>query len=196
MKCVPSCCVLNLEKKDAQCCDVSESRARKVANIISILLGVLILSAGIVGVVLFGAELGMMYSILVIGLSVAVGFLLLTVGASCLTCRALISKARASGFVPVKKYIDEEKVLKLKQNISENKAVVASAEDNLNSIVSKYQKAQDEHKKLLTQKTEAKSKLENANQEMVRAKNNFESASEKFQKQIELISSSGGGGHS
>ncbi|WP_434694525.1 hypothetical protein SBV45_02665 [Chlamydia crocodili] len=194
MKCVPSCCVLNLEKKDAQCCDVSESRARKVANIISILLGVLILSAGIVGVVLFGAELGMMYSILVIGLSVAVGFLLLTVGASCLTCRALISKARASGFVPVKKYIDEEKVLKLKQNISENKAVVASAEDNLNSIVSKYQKAQDEHKKLLTQKTEAKSKLENANQEMVRAKNNFESASEKFQKQIELISSSGGGG--
>ncbi|MEF9497533.1 hypothetical protein [Chlamydia sp. 04-14] len=188
MKSVPSSSSTLVELTCLQRCCFSGSRVHKVANIIAMIIGILILAGGVVSVVLFGAELGALYTMIVLGASVAVGILLLTVGASCLSCRALSPRQRS---LDISKYrIDDEQIQKLKNKISNNAEDITKAQEYLIKAVDRYQKVSKEHKKLLENKNEINKKLEIASKKYSEARLSLNAFLEKIQK--ESTNSSGG----
>ncbi|WP_348663055.1 hypothetical protein [Chlamydia vaughanii] len=178
MKCLPSCCQVNLENKGTQCCDVSESRARKIASIITVVVGVLLAIAGVVATVLFGPELGMLYSALIIGLSVAIGLVLLSIGSSCLTCRALVSKVRSSGFIPQTRYDDDTTLNSLKQRVDECKVAVVSVEEELAASLDQYDETKAAYAKVVGEKKQAENKMLTCKVSLDKAKENLNKAME------------------
>ncbi|QVE49323.1 hypothetical protein SBV42_00880 [Chlamydia crocodili] len=187
MKNVPSC-RSDVELTCVQRCCFSESRVHKVANVVAIVVGLLILAGGLVCSVLFGAELGMFYTMIVLGISVAVGILLLTSGV-CLSCRALASKTRKIDRKDLPKY--DSQISKIKQEITETTKIISKAEEDISRLFDEYNKVKLEHKSLVGSKNQASKKLEIASKKCSEARTDLNSLLEKLQKDS---SSSGGGG--
>ncbi|WP_434698665.1 hypothetical protein SBV47_00005 [Chlamydia crocodili] len=189
MRSVPSRDFNLIDVVRVQHCCFNESRAHKVANIIVIVIGLLILAAGLVCSVLFGAELGTLYTMTTLGVSVCVGVLLLTIGASCLSCRTLVSKTRAMVTNRSTKYNSE--ISKIKQEISETATLIDLEEKKLLKLIEEYNKNKFEHARLLSDKNQASKELEIASKKCSEARTDLNSLLEKLQKDS---SSSGGGG--
>ncbi|BAE80987.1 hypothetical protein [Chlamydia felis Fe/C-56] len=98
MVCASLCCYLKSENSEKRCCNFSASRVRLVATIVSVMVSLLMLSGAITLAILFGAQLGILYSTVIIGLSVVIGILLITASLKCFTCLALVPQSpRISG---------------------------------------------------------------------------------------------------
>ncbi|MEF9497025.1 hypothetical protein [Chlamydia sp. 04-14] len=167
---------------------ISESRTHKVANIIAIIFGILILAAGLACSVLFGAELGMLYTMVALGASVAVGVLLLSLGASCLTCRSLTSKTIRieKKDEPKRRYIDDTKISNLKQNIVSNSGGIEEARKNLDKVVEDYEKARSEYKELIKKRDDANKEMLDASKRYAKARTKLGTVSEKIKQQTLL----------
>ncbi|QVE49326.1 hypothetical protein [Chlamydia crocodili] len=164
---------------------ISESRTHKVANIIAIIVGILILAAGLACSVLFGAELGMLYTMVALGASVAVGVLLLSLGASCLTCRSLTSKTIRieKKDEPKRRYIDDAQISNLKQNIVSTSGGIEEAHRNLDKVLEDYEKARSEHKELVKKRDDANKEMLDASKRYAKARIKLGTVSEKIKQQ-------------
>ncbi|MFJ1509565.1 hypothetical protein SBV45_02640 [Chlamydia crocodili] len=167
---------------------ISESRTHKVANIIAIIVGILILAAGLACSVLFGAELGMLYTMVVLGASVAVGVLLLSLGASCLTCRSLTSKTIRieKKDEPKRRYIDDAQISNLKQNIVSTSGGIEEARKNLDKVLEDYEKAKSEYKELVKKRDDANKEMGDASKKYAKARTKLGTVSEKIKQQTLL----------
>ncbi|WP_375793970.1 hypothetical protein O1W69_02670 [Chlamydia sp. 12-01] len=179
---------------------ISESRTHKVANIIAIIVGVLILAAGLACSVLFGAELGMLYTMVILGASVAVGILLLSLGASCLTCRSLTSKTIRieKKDEPKRRYIDDVQISNLKQNIVSTSGSIDEAYKNLDKVIEDYEKINLEHQELIKKRDNANKEMLDASKRYAKTRTLLATVTEKIKQQTlldaDLSHRSGGGG--
>ncbi|SYX09257.1 chromosome segregation protein SMC,IncA protein [Chlamydia poikilotherma] len=167
---------------------ISESRTHKVANIIAIIFGILILAAGLACSVLFGAELGMLYTMVVLGASVAVGILLVSLGASCLTCRSLTSNTIRieKKDEPKRRYIDDAQISNLKQNIVSTSGGIDQARKNLDKVIEDYNQAKSEYKELVKKRDDANKEMGDASKKYAKARTKLATVSEKIKQQTLL----------
>ncbi|WP_434678112.1 hypothetical protein SBV43_00005 [Chlamydia crocodili] len=184
MKSVPSCNSLDIVHTRSN--SFIDSRAYKVANLVAMIFGLLILAAGIACTIIFGVELGSLYTMVTLGVSIAVGSILLTIGASCLGFRSLFNKTHR-----IDRTAEDTKIVKLKQEIFKSTSQIEEEEKKLLKLSEEYKKVHLELKTLLKKKDQASKKLEEVNEKYTEARADLNSLLEKIQKDS---SSSGGGG--
>ncbi|WP_434668915.1 hypothetical protein [Chlamydia crocodili] len=195
MKSVPSSSSTLVELTCTQRCCFSESRTYKVANVVAIVIGLLILSAGLICSVLFGTGLGMLYTMVILGTSVAIGILLLTVGTSCLMCRSLASKThRIDRKDDSKSYIANQHIDQIKKEISETTSKIDKVEKSLLKLVDEYNQGKVDHITLLAARDEAYKKLETISRKYSEARSDLNSLLDQLNKDSDSVCRSGGGG--
>ncbi|MEF9497026.1 hypothetical protein, partial [Chlamydia sp. 04-14] len=186
MKSVPSCNSNSLDIVHTQSNSYIDSRAYKVANLVAIIFGLLILAAGVACTIIFGFELGSLYTMVTLGVSMAVGSIFLTIGASCLGFRSLFKKTHR-----IDRPAEDAKIVQLKQEIFKSTSQIEEEEKKLLKLSKEYRKIHLELKTLLKNKDQASKKLEEINEKYTEAHADLNSLLEKLQKDSSL---SGGGG--
>lgn len=142
MKCASPCFYLKSENSDERCYNFLDSRVRVVATILSIVASLLIIIGAIAAVVLFGSQLGLLYSTIIIGLSVAIGVLLFSASFRCFTCCALVSRFQHSS-----------SRLRIDDPVSDE--TTENIERHLRDVISEYAESRDAYQDLMNQKEQS-----------------------------------------
>ncbi|SYX09264.1 IncA protein [Chlamydia poikilotherma] len=152
MKCASPCFYLKLENSDDRCCNFLDSRVRLVATILSIIASLLIITGAIAAVVLFGSQLGLLYSTIIIGLSVAIGVLLFSASLRCFTCCALVSRSQHISENIVRSYVQD---LGSPQVSSTSSETTETVEQHLRDVLSECSQARVGYQDLINQRDES-----------------------------------------
>ncbi|WP_284441920.1 hypothetical protein [Chlamydia gallinacea] len=150
---------------------VEELRPLRVASILSVVLGILALvgGGGLVASCLFGVELGIFTSLLVLCVTLSLGLLFLFVGLNCLVCRSLVLKSRS---VPV---LCDQEVLSLERLVSENRASAEAAEREVSSELEKLLNTQRRYEDLLRSREGEREYFLQAREKLLEAQNRVKS---------------------
>ncbi|WP_375793960.1 IncA family protein [Chlamydia sp. 12-01] len=171
MRCASPCFYSKSEDSNDRCCNFLGTRAQLVATIVSIVASLLIITGAVVVVILFGSQLGVLYSTIIIGLSVAIGVLLFSVSLRCFTCCALVSRSQHISGNTVRPYINDEKPEETSSDLNRSVEI----EENLNDVLLEYAQARSVYQDLVDQKNAVKIQLDTA-------KEAYESAYLNYQK--------------
>ncbi|QVE49334.1 IncA family protein [Chlamydia crocodili] len=152
MKCASPCFYLKSENSDDRCCNFLDSRVRLVATILSIIASLLIVTGAIAAVVLFGLQLGLLYSTIIIGLSVAIGVLLFSASLRCFTCCALVSRSQHISENIARPYVHDSGFPQRSSTSCENAEKI---EQHLRDVVSECAQARVAYQDLINQRDES-----------------------------------------
>ncbi|MEF9497016.1 IncA family protein [Chlamydia sp. 04-14] len=159
MKCASPCFYLKLENSDDRCCNFLDSRVRLIATIVSIIASLLIVAGAIATIVLFGSQLGLLYSTIIIGVSVAIGVLLFSASFRCFTCCALIPRSPHISENTPRSYVHDSETSQISSTPYENRERV---EQHLQDVLSEYDQAHTAYQDLISQRERSITRLRTA----------------------------------
>ncbi|AGE75378.1 TMH family membrane protein [Chlamydia psittaci Mat116] len=177
MKCVSPCFYLKSENSEDRCCNFSDSRVHVLTTIISLIASLLIITGAIAAVVLFGTQLGVLYSTVIIGISVAIGVLLFSASLKCFSCHAVISQSQRFSEDTPRSHIHDSRPSEAPALTEES---IDAIERELRTLMSEHEQERLNHQYFVSQRDLAKISMDSAREE-------FDNAYTDFQRFQELL---------
>ncbi|WP_366223656.1 IncA family protein [Chlamydia buteonis] len=171
MKCVSPCFYLKLENSEDRCCNFPDSRVHFLTTIVSLIASLLIITGAIAAVILFGAQLGVLCSTVIMGISVAIGVLLFSASLKCFSCHAVISQSqRFSENIP-RSYVNDSRFSEATALTEES---VEAIERELRTLLSEHEQERLAYQCFISQRDLAKISMDSAREEFDNAYTDFQ----------------------
>ncbi|CAH64214.1 TMH family membrane protein [Chlamydia abortus] len=162
MKSVSPCFYLKLENSEDRCCHFSDSRVHFLTTIVSLIASLLIITGAIAAVILFGTQLGVLYSTVIIGVSVAIGVLLFSASLQCFSCPAVVSQSQRFSEDNPRSHIHDSKLSEATTLTEES---VEAIERELHTLLSEYEQERLAYECCISQRNLVKISMDSAKEE-------------------------------
>ncbi|EPP34435.1 hypothetical protein CP10139811_0514 [Chlamydia ibidis] len=187
-----ACCSTSIQegKKSNVILESISSKVRRVANLIASIVCVVVLAAGISGIVLFSGVGCPLYTCALASAVIALGLLLSLIISRSLQAigNAYLSAIHGNIQREIASICSENKLLELDQQIAECEAEITETQRQLDMALQEYHQSCDKHAALAKQKKEAREKLQKESQEYFTQRSLLSTVTEKIRLQTQIES--------